>query len=507
MAKQEMQKLAKDTAIYGVSSILGKFLNFLLVPIYTRVLKETGDYGIVTNLYAYTALLLVILTYGMETGFFRFANKNRDEADKVFSTILTCVTFTSLIFIFVCVVFGQPIANALSYGSNPEYIRMLAIVVAMDAIGSIPFAYLRYKNRPVKFAALKMVMISTNIIFNLFFLIACPWLMKTAPALIDWFYKPDYGVGYVFVANLISTSIVTIALLPDILRVKFEFDGALLKKILRYSLPLLALGIAGIMNQTLDKIIFPAFFDDKDFAQSELGIYGACFKLSMIMMMFTQAFRYAYEPFVFAQHKDKNSKEAYADATKYYMIFSLLIFLGMVFYMDILKYLIKDTYWSGLRVVPVVLWAYIFQGLFFNLSLWYKLLDKTIYGTWFTIVGLSVTLIFNIVLVPKISYMGSAWASFACYFVMMLLSYFIGQKHMPINYDLKTMGLYTVVTLALYGLSFLVQSRYLVVNLAYRTVLLILFIILMVKRDFPLSEIPIVKKFVKPRNQDLEKKD
>jgi O-antigen/teichoic acid export membrane protein len=497
MAKGQMQRLAKDTAIYGISSILGKFLNFLLVPIYTRVLNETGDYGIVTNLYAYTALLLVILTYGMETGFFRFANKNRDEADKVFSTILTCVTFTSAVFIFICVVFGQPIANALTYGDNPEYIRMLAIVVAMDAVGSIPFAYLRYKNRPIKFAALKLVMISANIAFNLFFLITCPWLSEKAPYLIDWFYKVDYGVGYVFIANLISTSIVTLALIPDVVKIKFNFDKILLKQILRYSLPLLALGIAGIMNQTLDKIIFPLFFENKELAKSELGIYGACFKLSMIMMMFTQAFRYAYEPFVFAQHKDKNSTAAYADAMKYFIIFSLFIFLGMAFYLDILGLLIEEKYRVGLRVVPVVLWAYVFQGVFFNLSFWYKLIDKTIYGTWFTLIGLSVTLIFNVILVPKISYMGSAWASFICYFVMMILSYFIGQKYMPINYDLKNAAFYTVLALLLYALSFLGDSSHQIIQLVYRSVLLGIYVFVLIKKDFPLSEIPIVKKLLK----------
>lgn len=494
-----MQNLAKDTAIYGISSILGKFLNWLLVPLYTFVLESSSEYGIVTNLYAWTAFLLVVLTYGMETGFFRFANKNKDEADKVYSTTLISVFSTSLLFAICCVIFAQPIAGAMGYGQHPEFIKMLAIVVAMDAFGSIPFAYLRYKSRPVKFATLKLFMIFTNILFNLFFLVACPWIATKNSALIDWFYDPGYGVGYVFVSNLISTTLVTIALLPDVFCVKLKFDGALLRKMLRYSLPLLILGIAGIMNQTLDKIIFPFLFDDRMEADAQLGIYGACFKIAMVMMMFTQAFRYAYEPFIFAKHKDKNSKEAYADAMKYFVIFSFLIFLGMVFYLDILKYLIRSDYWVGLRVVPVVLFSYIFQGVFFNLSLWYKLIDKTMYGAWFSIVGAIITLAINVIFVPKYGYMASAWAAFVCYFVMMLLSYFFGQKHFPIQYDLKTMGLYALVTLVLYGASFLVNTEYEVLNLAYRTVLLALFIILMVKRDFPLSEIPIVKKFIKKK--------
>ena len=502
MAKQQMQKLAKDTAIYGVSSILGKFLNWLLFPLYVNVLPSPGDYGIVTHLYSFTALLLVILTYGMETGFFRFANKNKDEADKVFSTSLTSVGFTSLLFAILCVIFAQPIASFLGYSNNPEFIKMMAVIVAMDAFGSIPFAYLRYKNRPIKFAALKLFMIITNILFNLFFLIVCPWLEKVSPGLVSWFYKPDYGVGYIFVSNLISTTLVTLALLPDILKAKFNFDGVLLRKILRYSLPLLILGVAGIMNQTVDRLIFPYLFEDKEFANTQLGIYGGCFKIAMVMMMFTQAFRYAYEPFIFAQHKDKNSKAAYADAMKYYVIFSFLIFLGMIFYLDIFKLIIKNPdYWEGFRVIPIVLFSYIFQGVFFNLSLWYKLIDKTMYGAWFSLIGLAITLTLNIIFVPIYSYMASAWAAFVSYFVMMLLSYFIGQKHMPINYDLKTIGLYTVVTLVLYVASFLVNTQYAFVNYAYRTVLLILFVALVIKRDFPLSEIPVIKKFIKKNDK------
>jgi len=324
---QQMKKLAKDTAIYGVSSILGKFLNWCLVPLYTYVLANSAEYGVVTNLYAYTALLLVILTYGMETGYFRFANKNKDEADKVYSTSLTSVGVSSLLFALACVVFSEPIANAMGYASHPEFIVMLGVVVAMDAFGSIPFAYLRFKSRPIKFAALKLLMIFTNILFNLFFLIVCPWLAIKAPALVDWFYDPTYGVGYVFVANIMSTTIVTLALLPDIFAAKFDFEWALLKKMLVYSLPLLILGIAGIMNQTLDKIIFPFLMEDKIRAATDLGIYGATSKIAMVMMMFTQAFRYAYEPFIFAQHKDKNSMSAYADA-----ISSLLFLLCSSFW-------------------------------------------------------------------------------------------------------------------------------------------------------------------------------
>lgn len=495
MAK-EMKNLAKETAIYGLSSIVGKFLNWLLVPLYTFVLQQSADYGIVTNLYAWTALLLVILTYGMETGFFRFANKEENDPNKVYSTTLTCVGFTSLLFAVCCVAFCQPIANALGYPIHKEFIAMLGVVVSMDAFGSIPFAYLRYKRRPIKFAALKLFMIFMNIAFNLFFLLLCPWLMRHAPGLVDWFYKPDYGVGYVFVSNFISTSLVTLALIPD-MRVKFSFDWTLLKRMLRYSLPLLVLGIAGIMNQTVDKIIFPFLMPDKELAASELGIYGACFKIAMVMMMFTQAFRYAYEPFIFAKHKDKNSVGAYADAMKYFVIFSLLILLGMIFYLDVIKLIIHPSYWSGMRVVPIVLFSYIFQGVFFNLSLWYKLTDKTQYGAYFSIMGLVITLLVNVLLVPRISYMASAWASFACYFVMMLVSYFVGQKYMKIPYDLRSMGLYTIVALAFLAISYYFKSDRIWLNYTVNTVLLLIYLAMIVRRDFPLRNLPVVGKYFK----------
>lgn len=491
---KQMKGLVKDTAIYGVSSILGRFLNWLLVPLYTYILTNSAEYGIVTNLYAWTAFLLVILTYGMETGFFRFANQDKTKVHIVYNTTLITNGVTSLLFVAFCLIYAQEIANLLGYAAHPEYIAMLASIVAMDAFGSIPFAYLRFKARPIKFAALKLLMVFTNIIFNVFFLVACPWLAEHAPDTIAWFYNPSYGVGYVFVANFISTAITTLALLPEIMAEKFSFDFSLLKKMLRYSLPLLVLGIAGIMNQTLDKILFPYLFDDPNFAKSELGIYGACFKVAMIMMMFTQAFRYAYEPFIFAQQKDKKSTEAYAQAMKFFIIFSLLIFLGMVFYLDIFKLIIRSDYWEGLRVVPIVLFSYIFQGVFFNLSLWYKLTDKTLYGAWLSVLGTIITVAINIIFVPKYSYIAAAWAAFACYFVIMVVSYFLGQKHMPIKYDLKSIGIYTAVALLLYFISLWVNFEFAVLNYLIKSVLLFAFLALIVKRDLPLTKMPFVNK-------------
>jgi len=320
--------------------------------------------------------------------------------------------------------------------------------------------------------------------------------MKVAPVTIEWFYNPHYGVGYVFVSNILSTSIQTLALLPYIFNIKFRFNPGLLKNLLRYSLPLLVLGVAGIMNQTLDKILYPFLRTGVEGA-AELGIYGATSKIALVMLMFTQAFRYAYEPFIFAQHKDKDSLSAYADAMKFFIVFSLLIFLGMTLYIDIFKYFIQRDYWVGLKVVPVVLWSFIFQGVFFNLSLWYKLTDKTMYGAWFSIIGTVIIVVGNVIFVPRFGYVGSAWAAFACYFVIMLISYYFGQKYMPIKYDLKTIALYSGLTLVLYFVSCYIKTPYQLLNVMLKSILMLIFVVLLVKRDFPLKNIPYINRFLK----------
>ena len=490
-----MKILAKETAIYGVSSIVGKFLNWLLVPLYTYVLQQQSDYGIVTNLYAWTALLLVILTYGMETGFFRFANKDGENAQTVYSTSLIALFTTSLLFAVACVVWQTPIASALGYPTHSEFIALLGIVVAMDAFASIPFAYLRYKKRPLHFAVLKLLFVFLNILFNLFFLVLCPKIQDWS--IISSWYNPDYGVGYVFVANILATGIQTLCLLPAIVEgfrvvpghqtpdTGRAFSWSLLQQMLRYSLPLLVLGVCGIMNQTLDRILFPFFYDGAD-AQAQLGIYGACFKVAMVMMMFTQAFRYAYEPFVFAKHKDKKSVEAYADAMKYYIVFSYMILLGMIFYLDLLKFIIAPSYWEGLKIVPVVLWTYIFQGVYFNLSFWYKLTDKTQWGAYFSIIGVLITFALQAIFVPRIGYMASAASSTVCFFVLMLLSYLVGRKHLEIPYDLRRIGIYTgVVVVILAG--YYTLAHLLPINewtkMGIGTILLIIYCVLFYRMD------------------------
>ena len=486
-----MKILAKETAIYGVSSIVGKFLNWMLVPLYTYVLQQQSDYGIVTNLYAWTALLLVILTYGMETGFFRFANKSGENPQTVYSTSLLTLFSTSALFAIACVIWKTPIALALGYPEHSEFIAMLGIVVAMDAFSSIPFAYLRYKKHPLQFAALKLLFVFLNIALNLFFLVLCPKIQ-------DWriiasWYNPNYGVGYVFVANIIATSIQTLCLLPAILEgfknntaeIHKRFDGQLLKQMLRYSLPLLVLGICGIMNQTLDRILFPFFYNGAD-AQAQLGIYGACFKVAMVMMMFTQAFRYAYEPFVFAKHKDRESVAAYADAMKYYIIFSYMILLGMIFYLDLLKFIIAPSYWEGLKIVPIVLWTYIFQGIYFNLSFWYKLTDKTQWGAYFSIIGVVITFALQAIFVPRIGYIASAASSTICFLVLMLLSYFVGRKHLEIPYDLRRIGIYTLIVIVILA-GYYTLAQFLPLNewtkMGIGTILLIIYCALFYRLD------------------------
>ncbi len=469
-----IKSLAKDTAIYGLSSIVGRLLNWCLVPMYTNVLPK-GEYGIVTNLYAYTALLLVFLTCGMETGFFRFASHERwKDPIKVYSTTLVPIGVTSMLFIVLASVFATPIAGMLKC-EDTSFIQMLAIIVGVDAFCSIPFAYLRYKKRPLRFAFLKVVPIGLNIGLNLFFILLCPYLWRVAPEWIMWFYDPDFGIGYIFISNMISSLATIVMLYPEIIVARLEFCGRLFKEMFRYSFPLLVLGLAGIMNQNLGQMMYP-FLDSSKEAMSELGIYGANYKIAIIMVMFLQAFRFAYDPFIFAQHK-KDDKEGgfqvYRDAMKYFFIFGLLIFLGVMFYLDVLKYFIGKEYFSGLKVVPIIMIAELFFGVFFNLSIWYKLTDKTIWGVWFSLLGLIITVAINVAFVPRFGYIACAWAAFACYGVMMVASYLVGKKKYPIGYDIPRMMQYFVIAMVLYVVGiYLIDFSNSILNMALRTVLI-----------------------------------
>ena len=318
-----LKSVAKDTAIYGLSSIIGRFLNYLLVPLYTaKMTVESGGYGIVTNIYAYVALAMVLLTFGMETTLFRFANKEGENPQTVYSTTLMMVGGVALLFVAAVLTFLSPIASAMGYADHPEYVGVMAACVALDAFQAIPFAWLRYRHRPIKFFALKMLFIVLNIALNILYFVVLPPLYARHPDVVGLIYDPTVGPGYAFILNLVCTGLVTFFFIPELTGFKYRFDTRLVRRMLGYSWPILLLGVAGILNQTADKIIFPLVYEGAG-AQSELAVYGACVKIAMIMAMITQAFRYAYEPFVFGKAKDRNSGETYAAAMKFFIIFTL----------------------------------------------------------------------------------------------------------------------------------------------------------------------------------------
>ena len=481
-----LKSLAKDTAIYGLSSIVGRFLNYLLVPLYTYYMPhETGDYGISTNVYAYTALILVLLTFGMETTLFRFANDERSKPDTVFSTVMAVVGTLTLVFLLCIFGFIGPISRALGYAEHPDYLLMMAVVVALDALQAIPFSYLRFQKRPIRFASLKMLFIILNICLNLIYFVL---LGKTS-------------VFYVFFINLLCTGFITLFFVPDLFKVQWHFDGQLLRQMFNYSWPILILGIAGILNQVADKIIFPLIYPDRAEADVLLGDYGSCVKIAMIMAMITQAFRYAYEPIVFAKNKDADKTEYYASAMKYFIIFTLLAFLCVMGWMPVLQYIIGEKYRAGLGVVPIVMMAEIFMGIYFNLSFWYKLIDKTIYGAWFSLTGCIVLIAINIIFIPKIGYWACAWGGLAGYFTSMVLSYFVGQKKNPIPYPMKDIVIYFIAAMALFGMmkwfdlhtewpewALFLINNFFILGFIYR----------IIKKDLPLSSLPIIgKKFKK----------
>ena len=493
-----LKSLAKDTAIYGMSSIVGRFLNYLLVPLYTAVIPSaTGGYGVVSNVYAYTALILVLLTFGMETGFFRFANKQGEDAGKVYANSLIFIGGLSLLFVVLCMIFLQPISNLLEYPDHTDYIAMMILVVALDSFQCIPFAYLRYQKRPIKFAAIKLLNIVGNIGLNLFFLLLCPYLYRHSPELVSWFYNPDYLVGYIFVSNLIMSVLQMFFFIPELKCVTYRVDPVLMKRMIHYSFPILIFGLVGILNQTIDKMIYPFLFDDRQEGLVQLGIYSATSKVAMVMAMFTQAFRYAYEPFVFGKDREGDNRKMYAAAMKYFFIFALLAFLAVMFYMDILKYLVASDYREGLGVVAIVMGAEILKGIYFNLSFWYKLTDETYWGAYFSLIGCSVILALNVWLVPTYGYVASAWASVAGYGVITLLSYVIGQRKYPVSYPLGAMGMYLILAALLFGVAYGVHIENTLLRLVFRSLLLLVFVGYVIRKDLPLKSIPLLNRFVK----------
>lgn len=475
-----LKSLAKDTAIYGLSSIVGRFLNYLLVPLYTaKISAASGGYGVITNMYAYTALLLVILTYGMETTFFRYANKSEEDPARVYSTVLYMVGTTALVFVALVFAFIGPLSSAMGYGDHPSYVWVMAVTVALDAFQCIPFAYLRYKKRPIKFAAFKLLFIALNITLNIVY----------------YLFLGGTDVGYAFYINLVCTGTITFCFYQELKGFAAGFDKALMKRMLGYSWPILVLGIAGILNQTADKILFPYIYKASD-AHAQLGIYGAASKIAMIMAMITQAFRYAYEPFVFGKAKDKDNRQTYASAMKYFIIFTMLAFLCVVGYMDVLRHIIGHDYWPGLDVVPIVMAAEIMMGIYFNLSFWYKLIDKTIWGAYFSGAGCAVLIAVNVIFVPQYGYMACAWAGFAGYGTAMLLSYLVGQRKYPIAYPLKSIALYIILAGVLFvGMTMANRHLPVIGAVTVNTLLVLIYVVYLVKKDFPLGSLPIVGKY------------
>ena len=476
-----LKSLFKDTAIYGLSSIIGRFLNYMLVPLYTRYMpKESGDYGISTNIYAYTALALVILTFGMETSLFRFANDERTQPDTVFSTAMSIVGSLSMLFLLCVFGFITPICNFLGYAGHHEYILLMSSVVALDAIQAIPFCYLRFQKRPLKFVSLKLLFIVFNILLNFIFFV---WLRRTE-------------VFYVFAINFCCTAFITPFFVPDFFHIKWHFDKGLLRRMLSYSWPILILGITGVLNQTADKMLFPLVYPDRAQADVELGVYGACVKIAMIMAMITQAFRFAYEPIVFARSKERDTEEYYAAAMKYFLIFTLLAFLCVVGYMPILQYVLGAEYREGLRVVPIVMAAEIMMGVYFNLSFWYKLIDRTIYGAWFSLAGVIVLVAINVLFIPRYGYMACAWGGFAGYGTSMLLSYVVGQRVNPVRYPLGSIGIYVLITAVFFVImTYLPSSWPTWIQLSVNTLLVLLFVMHLVHYDLPLGTLPFIGKY------------
>ncbi|MFC2107426.1 polysaccharide biosynthesis C-terminal domain-containing protein [Bacteroidota bacterium] len=478
-----LKALFGQTIVYGMGTIVPRLLNYLLLtPFYTYIFIA-NEYGVITELYAYVAFLFVILTYGMETTFFRFS-QNSKEAGKVFATSSLALALTSTLFIVLAVFFSDQIAGFLQYPSNPEYIVILAIIIGIDAFLAIPFAKLRLENKALNFTIIKIINVIVNIGFNLFFLLLCPKLEQINPdSPLLLIYNPNVGVGYAFVSNLIATLVTLLLLLPVIFKNSFAFSVSLIKKMLSYTLPLLIVGIAGMINEVSDKILFkfllkiPEGTEDKHlYILEQLGIYGANFKLAVLMTLFIQMFRYAAEPFFFSHSKDKDSKELYATVMKYFVLFGLFIFLIVTLYLDIFKYFIGPEFRIGLHIVPIVLLANLFLGILFNLSFWYKLTDKTLYGALIAITGSIITIVLNIVLIPSYGFTGAAWAHFFCYASMLILSFILMRKFFPIPYNLKSLGFYIILALIIYFTTTYISIEDLTYKLIINSVFMVFYV-------------------------------
>jgi O-antigen/teichoic acid export membrane protein len=454
-----LKRLASQTAIYGMSSVLGRFLNYLLVPLFTYTFAP-AEYGVVAELYAYMGFLAVLLTFGLETGYFRFRSAGEWTPELVYATTLRVLILGNLAVFVGLVLFRQPIADLLRHADHPEYVWWCAAILALDSVGAVAFARLRAENRALRFAAVKLIEIAANVGLNLFFIVVARRAFEADPdTLLGRFWDPAIGVGYVFLANLAASGFKLLLLAPELRGALRGFDGTLLRRLMRYSLPMVIIGLAGIVNEMLDraalKYLLP--YDDAT-NMAQLGIYSACYKLSVLMTLFIQAFRYAGEPFFFAYAKEADAGRTYALVLNWFVICCVFLFLLVTLFLDVFQYFVGAAYREGLGVVPVLLLANLLLGIYINLSIWYKLTDRTLMGAWVTLAGSAVTVALLFWWVPMHGYAGAAWAHLACYGTMVALSYALGRRYYPVPYDLRRVLGYTTLGLALYGISRLLGS-------------------------------------------------
>jgi O-antigen/teichoic acid export membrane protein len=483
---KEVRKLAGQTMIYGLGTIIPRFLHYaVLTPFYTRIFTNTRDYGIVTELYAWMVILLVILTYGMETGFFRFVQV-KENTEKVFSTALISLLVTSLLFVILINVFISPVSQLMNYKNNQDYIRLFAWIVAIDAFTAIPFAKLRQENKALLFSTIKLANVFITLIVVIFLLKIAPGLYDRGNGLLRGIYDPQYKVGYIFVANLISSSATLIMLLPVILKMRLIFDRVLWKRMISYSYPLLLAGLSGSINDAIDKILLRRMAVG-DEGLSIVGKYGAAYKIAVLMALFIQMFRFAAEPFFFERAKYSDAKETYAYVMKYFVIIMLAVYLGINLYISGIQYIIGRNYREAIIVVPIVSMGYLLYGIYINHSIWYKLNDLTRYATYITVIGAVVTLIVNLLFIPKYGYLASAWAHVVSYGSMIILSFLFSFKHYRVNYNMIKLLPYFLIAvfMVIFGLFF--DYKNLVSELCINTIFIIGFIAFAQYKDKLLS--------------------
>ncbi|TPE43835.1 lipopolysaccharide biosynthesis protein [Pontibacter mangrovi] len=489
------KKLVGQTAAYGLSSIVGRALNYLLVPVYTAVFMP-AEYGVVSYLYAFVGFFNILYTYGMETAFFRFANKPDADQRKLYRQVLSLIIGSSVVFTSILILASGAIADYKEYTAQEQnYIIWLALILAIDAIVAIPFAWLRLQNKAVKFASIKMANILVTVGANLFFLVVCrsiylgEYLQELRP-LISKIYDPDFGIGYIFLINLVANALLIPMLWRELSIFRFEFNRELLRPMLVYAYPLLFMGLAGMVNEVIDRILLeewlPEGFYPAHSNEAVVGIYSACYKLSIFMTLAIQAFRYAAEPFFFSQAEDKNSPQTFALIMKWFVIACAFIFLFISANLeDFALFLRSEAYREGIMVVPVLLLANLFLGVYYNLSVWFKLTDKTQYGTYISFGGAAVTLLFNLLLIPVIGYMGSAIATLICYFSMALVSYLLGNRHYPIPYPTKSILGYILLAIGLVWLALYIDIENFWLRHAFRMAACAVFLAIVWLRERP----------------------